>query len=110
MKKEDEKRPKKDENSPAVPIFLNSGKNLTFTIKDGDYTLREGVDYKTRYYGGTGDVRWVVLLEGLGKYKRTLFYGAEMGFPVEEETLNDQAEMEAFREHIRFTIKNGGSF
>lgn len=99
-------------SNDGYPIFLNSGRNLTFTIKDGDYTLQEGVDYKTCYYRGTDDVSWVVLLVGIGKYKRTLFYGAEMGFPVEEETLQYQEEPETFSEHIRSAIEryNGDVF
>lgn len=46
------RRPK-DESDESV--FLNAAKTLKITITDGDYTLREGIDYTTLYIRGHGD-------------------------------------------------------
>ncbi len=51
-------------------IFINAAKTLKITITDGDYTLREGIDYTTLYIRGHGDTEmaWAAMVGGEGKY------------------------------------------
>lgn len=60
-------------------IFLNAAKTLKITITDGDYTLREGIDYKTLYIEGHGDTEtaWKVIVGGEGKYGALLLQSSE---------------------------------
>lgn len=58
-------------------IFLNPEKTLKITITDGDYTLREGVDYKAVYVRGRGDTQtaWLMVARGKGKYENLFLRG-----------------------------------
>lgn len=78
------------------PIFLNEEKTLKMTITDGDYTLREGVDYKTVYCRGYDDsaTSWSAISKGMGKYEKMLLKGCEFRFPPDrEKTLAEVAAM-----------------
>lgn len=53
-------------------IFLNPEKTLKITVTDGDRILREGIDYRTVYVRGHGNVQmsWLMVARGKGKYEK----------------------------------------
>ncbi|MDE7233815.1 MAG: hypothetical protein K2N29_02025 [Ruminiclostridium sp.] len=58
---------KKEENQAHTGI--RCGERLKITITDGDYTLREGIDYTTHYCRGTSEMAWLTVVVGIGKYE-----------------------------------------
>lgn len=67
-------------------IFLNSEKTLKITITDGDHTLREGIDYRTVYVHGHGDVQmsWLMVTRGRGKYENMFLRAYVYNTPPEQ--------------------------
>lgn len=57
----------KKEGNEITGICCGGG--LKITITDGDYTLREGIDYTSFLCRGLSNMVWVVKTEGKGKYK-----------------------------------------
>ncbi len=76
---------------------------LKITITDGDYTLREGVDYETYCVDGNGKVvDWLLLMIGMGKYKKMFFCQGKLVMAAEELIASRGKEIEALLDLIRY--------
>lgn len=66
------------------PIFLNKARTLKTTIVDGDYTLREDIDYEIRYFRGHGGTEavWAAIAIGKGNYDTMFFCAGEYSLPA----------------------------
>lgn len=90
---------KKEENE--VYVIPYDGE-LKFTITDGDYTLREGVDYETYCVDGNEKtVDWLLLMVGMGKYQKMLFCQSKLATATEELIASRGKEIEALLDLIR---------
>ncbi len=84
------------------PVFINKTRNLSVTIKDGDYTLREGIDYAVSYYRGgeKSEMTWKAVGFGIGKYSKIVFFMGEYRLTPDERTLRQQPGYKEFMERF----------
>lgn len=95
---------KKEENE--VYVIPYDGE-LKITITDGDYTLREGIDYTILYIRGHGDTEmvWSAMVGGEGKYGALFLfsneYRASLGelTPEREENFRSIMELYHLKDH-----------
>ncbi len=102
MKKEDNK----------APAGIRCGEKLKVTITDGDYTLREGIDYVTYDCRGLDETVWLMMVVGIGKYDNIFFRGHENRMLPDGSSPWTQEDAESLREYFRSQIegnKNDGS-
>lgn len=97
---------KKEENHAHTGI--RCGERLKITITDGDYTLREGIDYKVIYSPGTEEMFWLVLMEGIGKYENIFFHAHENRVSPDGSHRMSEEDKESFREYFRSEIERNG--
>lgn len=121
---ETEKTPEETYYEPFLPskedgnesIFLNAEKTIKITVTDGDYTLREGIDYRAVYVRGHGDASYSTLMVagGMGKYKNLFFQGVEYRvlpelIPPEREENVEQIMQLYYLAHREQEQENDGS-
>ncbi len=94
---------KKEENRTNTGI--RCGERLKITITDGDYTLQEGVDYKTYDCRGLDETVWLTVVVGVGKYENIFFRGHENRLFPDGSPLWSQEDAESFREYFRSEIE-----
>ena len=93
-------------------IFLNPEKTLKITFTDGDYTLREGIDYRTVYVRRHGDTRmsWLMVTRGRGKYENVFLRADVYNIPPELIPPGQEDDREIITDLYRFTqMNNDGS-
>lgn len=94
---------RKDENRTHTEI--RCGERLKITITDGDYTLREGIDYEVIYSPGTKEMSWLVLMAGIGKYENIFFNAHENRVLPDGSHQMSKEDAESFREYFRAEIE-----
>lgn len=98
---------RRPESESDESVFLNAAKTLKITITDGDYTLREGIDYTILYIRGHGDTEmvWSAMVGGEGKYGALFLfsneYRASLGelTPEREENFRSIMELYHLKDH-----------
>lgn len=91
---------KKEDNGTTTGISY--GGRIKITITDGDYTLREGVDYET--FLGDGNCKIVdrfSIIAGMGKYEKLLLCGSELVMSTQALFSERSKEIEALLDLIR---------
>ena len=99
---------KKEDN--AVYTGIRCGEALKITIKDGDYTLQEGVDCKVIYSPGTEEMSWLVLMEGIGKYENIYLHAHENCVSPDGSHRMSEEDKESFREYFRSELERNDEF
>ena len=99
---------KKEENRTNTEI--RCGERLKITITDGDYTLREGVDYKTYDCRGLDDMVWLTMVVGIGKYENIFFRGHQNRLLPDGTSPWTEQDAKEFGEYIRSEIERNDAF
>lgn len=94
----EKKIPMEKEKSPTEICF---GERLKVMITDGDYVLREGIDYELHYIRGLEDMEWLTIGIGKGKYKNLFFRGHE-----NRSNAWSKQDAKEFREYLRSEIES----